>query len=159
MQNNIFRKESIDRLQSPEQLNEYIRVARPGVWIVLGAIVLILVGVIVWGIFGTAETVVHTGALVQDGVAVCYVQEADAAQMKPGMPVVIRGQSGTIGAVSTDPVLVDGGEMHPYLLELSGLTAGSYCYEVKIDISGLEDGVYAADITVESIKPIAFVTQ
>lgn len=157
MQNTIFRKESVDRLRSPEQLNEYIRVARPGVWLVLSGIILILVGVIVWGIFGTAETVVRAGVLVEDGAAVCYVNETDVAGLRPGMPVVIREQSGTVKAVSTEPILVDGAGLHPYLMEAAGLEAGAFCYAVEIDISGLENGIYFADITVERIRPITFV--
>ena len=38
----LFRKKSVDKVSSPEQLNEYIRVANPGVWMVLAAIVILL---------------------------------------------------------------------------------------------------------------------
>ena len=40
MKDNIFRKSSIDRVNSPEQLDQYIRVASPGIWLVLTGIVL-----------------------------------------------------------------------------------------------------------------------
>ena len=53
MNDTLFRKSSMDRLKSPEQLNDYIRVANPGVWLVLGAIILLLVGIVIWGVFGT----------------------------------------------------------------------------------------------------------
>ena len=52
---NIFRKESLDRISSPEKLNDYIRVTTPSVWLVLLAIVLLLAGVIAWSVFGTVE--------------------------------------------------------------------------------------------------------
>ena len=55
--NKIFRKKSIDKLSSPEKLDDYIRVTTPSIWVVLIAIVLLLVGAIVWGVFG--EVVVH----------------------------------------------------------------------------------------------------
>ena len=57
MKESIFRKSSLDRVSSPEQLNEYIRVARPSVWVVLGAIVALLAGVLAWGIFGEIDGV------------------------------------------------------------------------------------------------------
>jgi len=47
---NIFRKENLDRMSSPENLNDYIKVSNPGVWIILGAIAVMLVAAIVWGI-------------------------------------------------------------------------------------------------------------
>lgn len=35
MNQQLFRQSSIDRVFSPEQLNDYIRVTNPGVWMVL----------------------------------------------------------------------------------------------------------------------------
>ena len=52
---NIFRRKSIDRVSSPEQLNDYIRVTTPPVWLVLLAIILLLAGMVAWSVFGTAE--------------------------------------------------------------------------------------------------------
>ena len=49
----IFRQKSIDRISSPEQLHDYIKVSSPSSWIVLTAIIVLLIGVLVWGIFGS----------------------------------------------------------------------------------------------------------
>ncbi len=57
MNNGIFRQKSIDKVSSPEKLDDYIRVTTPSVWIALAAIVVLLIGVIVWGCFG--ELTVH----------------------------------------------------------------------------------------------------
>lgn len=57
MNNGIFRQKSIDKVSSPEKLDDYIRVTTPSVWIALAAIVALLIGVIVWGCFG--ELTVH----------------------------------------------------------------------------------------------------
>ena len=51
MSDQIFRKKSLDRISSPEQLNDYIRVANPGIWMILAAVIILLAGVCVWGIF------------------------------------------------------------------------------------------------------------
>lgn len=51
----LFRKKSLERISSPEQLDEYIRVTTPSVWIVLLAIVVLLVGMLAWGTMGTVE--------------------------------------------------------------------------------------------------------
>lgn len=53
--NGIFRKKSMERVSSPEALNDYIRVTTPSVWIVLIALVILLVGMLAWSIFGTVE--------------------------------------------------------------------------------------------------------
>ena len=51
----IFRDKSIKRVSSPEELNDYIRVTKPSVWIVLAALVILLTGMLVWSIFGTVQ--------------------------------------------------------------------------------------------------------
>ena len=51
-ESNIFRGKSIEKVTGPESLNDYIRVTTPSVWIVLGALVLLLVGMLTWSIFG-----------------------------------------------------------------------------------------------------------
>lgn len=51
--NGLFREKSLERVSSPEQLDDYIRVTTPSVWIVLLATVFILAGMLAWSIFGT----------------------------------------------------------------------------------------------------------
>ena len=58
MKNSIFREKNLTQVSSPEQLNDYIRVSTPAVWLVLSAIVLLLIGVVLWGFTGRLE--VHT---------------------------------------------------------------------------------------------------
>ncbi|MBQ6441596.1 MAG: hypothetical protein IJJ13_03260 [Lachnospiraceae bacterium] len=48
----VFREKSLERISEPEQLHDYIRVTSPGVWLVLLAVIVLLCGVVVWGIFG-----------------------------------------------------------------------------------------------------------
>ncbi len=52
----IFRQKSLKRVSSPEELNDYIRVTSPSVWIVLAALVLLLVGMLAWSILGNIQT-------------------------------------------------------------------------------------------------------
>lgn len=51
----IYRKKSLEKIYSPEQLDDYIRVTTPSVWIVLLALAVLLVGILAWSIFGTIE--------------------------------------------------------------------------------------------------------
>ena len=57
MNNSIFRQKSIDKISSPEKLDDYIKVTTPSVWVTLIAIVLLLAGAAIWSIFG--EVVIH----------------------------------------------------------------------------------------------------
>ena len=56
MAQSIFRKESLDKVTSPEQLNDYIKVSSAGVWAILTAIVILLVCLGVWA-FGESSAI------------------------------------------------------------------------------------------------------
>ena len=49
----LFRSSSLEQISSPEKLNEYIRVSRPSVWVILGAITAIIIAAVFWAV--TAE--------------------------------------------------------------------------------------------------------
>ena len=51
----IFRKKSVAKMSSPEELQDYIHVSTISAWTVLTAIIILLVGALVWGIFGEIE--------------------------------------------------------------------------------------------------------
>ena len=49
----LFRKKSVERINSPEELSDYIRVATPSVWLVLMATTILLAGMLAWSVLGT----------------------------------------------------------------------------------------------------------
>lgn len=49
----LFNQKSLARINGPEELNDYVRATTPSVWIVLGAIALLVLGLVGWSIFGT----------------------------------------------------------------------------------------------------------
>ena len=59
----VFREKTMNRVNSPEALNDYIRVTTPSVWIVLLALVVLLVGMLAWSVFGTVPVNTETGAV------------------------------------------------------------------------------------------------
>ena len=67
-QQTVYRKKSLERIQSPEQLNDYLRVTNPSVWVILAAVALILAGALIWGSFAYIDSFVTGTAEVKDGV-------------------------------------------------------------------------------------------
>ena len=55
MAKSVFRKKSLDRINAPEALNDYIRVTSFPVWMVLAAAAVILLGMLAWSIFGRIQ--------------------------------------------------------------------------------------------------------
>ena len=69
MENTLFRKKVVDKISSPEQLTDYLRVTNPSIWLVLSAVVFILIGIISWSFVGVLTTKVEASAVVYDGGA------------------------------------------------------------------------------------------
>lgn len=67
----IFRKKSIERVTSPEQLDDYIRVTTPSVWLILTAAMILIIGALFWGVFGKIQVNTDTG--VKETAPISYL--------------------------------------------------------------------------------------
>jgi hypothetical protein len=108
----IFRKTSLQRLASPEELDQAIAIAGDGSWFALLALLLVCAAVVVWAFFGAlTTTVVASGHIVPtpDGFDVrVTVPASEAHDIRPGMAAEIvpatitREESGFIRGFVAD---------------------------------------------------------
>ena len=158
MDESIFRKQSIESVSSPEQLTDYIRVSNPSVWIILSAIVVLLAAVLVWSVFGDLPTTLKVNGYVKDGIAVCYVDSEKAAKLKEGMAVAVGETPGTIADISETPVSnQELSQIYHDDHTVSSLMAGEWNYPVRVNVSGVPDGLCEMVITIDSVKPVSFI--
>lgn len=136
MSEKLFRKKSLDKIASPESLTDYIRVTNPGVWLVLAAIVLLLIGACVWAIFGRIDTSVPGIMQVSGGEAEVELYAEDAEKVKIGDTVKADGIEGIVSAMG-DP-------------------DGDGRVELMIATEA-EDGMYHVKIITESISAWSFI--
>jgi len=74
MESGIFRKVSLERLSSPEQLDQLLRVTTPKSWLALIAALAVLLIVVIWGYTGTISTkVAGQGIIVRTGTVLNVV--------------------------------------------------------------------------------------
>ncbi len=59
----LFREKSLQRVSSPEKLDDYIKVVSPGVWLVLIAIIILLLGVLAWASVGSVPAADASGTV------------------------------------------------------------------------------------------------
>lgn len=139
MANNLFREKSLKRISSPEDLDRYIRIPSPGIWLILAAMIVLLVSGCLWGILGRLETVVTVAGTVSGGEMTVSLSSADAAEIEPGMEVVMGDKAvGIVGAVTDHN---------------DGTVTAS------LETTNLADGKYQLDIIVERIRPVYFLLQ
>ena len=97
---NVSRQKTRDRISSPDQLTDYLRVTNPGIWVLLASIVLFLAGVFVWFTIGTLESTAAVKVSVAGQQATVIPREA--AVLTEGMPLRVASDEYTLDNVGTD---------------------------------------------------------
>ena len=127
-------KKALERITAPEQLTDYLRVTNPGIWVLLAAIICLLVGLCVWSMAGTLETVSDGKAKVENGQAVIMASGNVNGEISSGMTVRIGSDEYSIATVETD----------------------DYGRAVAYAPTDKTDGKYDVKVVTESIHPIKF---
>ena len=140
MENQIFRQKSVERISSPEQLQDYMRVTTPGVWMVLVAVILLLAGLIVSSALVSVESTIQEQAMVEeDGMMLdIMLPLSQKSLVEPGMLVRVADREAKIDLVfqAEDEV-----EVIATLPE---------------DSAKLAAGTYDVEIVTETVRPISF---
>lgn len=156
MSSTIFREKSLEKISSPEQMNDYIRVSSPSVWMVLAAVIVLLAGVCVWGMFGHLDTAVQTGGVCTNGRLTVFVGEEDHDKIGENAVISVDGVEYAVAEITNAPIRVDD-QIDPYVVHLAGFTEGDWVYRLYADVPGLADGVYAVSVVTERVRPLDFV--
>jgi hypothetical protein len=157
----IFNKKATEKLRSPDDLDKYVRVTNPSIWVVFGACVALLVGLLAWGVFGSVTTSVTTTGVCMNNHAICFLTAEESTKVKEGDVANISGERMTVSRIAPMPVSVN--EAHGILGSdylVSALVKEDWAYQVTFegDTSGLQVGVpLAVNITTERIAPISLV--
>jgi HlyD family secretion protein len=77
----IFRKAALDRLSSPEQLDEMMRVTPPSAWMALIVVSVLLLTAIAWSVFGRLPTTVHGDGILIRGGRIFKVSTVGSGQL------------------------------------------------------------------------------
>jgi len=155
MENGLFRKKSMERISSPEELHDYMRVTSPRLWMILGAIVALLVGFIVYASTATMENIMPiTVTLTQYEIPgedtasgeteiltgmLAFLPHDKKDQVDLGMKIRLGKEEGYISWIGVQP-------NNEIVLEIS--TEKFYL--------PLPEGEYEAELVLESTTPISF---
>ena len=131
----VFRKKTLDRIASPEQLTDYLRVTNPGIWVVLAAVILLLAGVLAWSAVGTLETNAEVKIVVSGHTA--QIIPLGSERLADGMLLRVSGQEYKIASAQTD----------------------EYGRSVGVSEVNLPDGTYDGIVVTEAVNPISFLTE
>lgn len=138
----IFNKKAADKLKNPDDLDKYVRVTNPSVWVVLTACIVLLAGLLGWGVFGTVTTNVNTSGVCVDGKVMCFLTTEDVSKIHEGNSALVDGKSVTVSKVEELPLSRS---------EVSALLESDYLVSVLME----EDWVYPVTFKAEQGTPFA----
>jgi len=151
----IFRKKALDRVSSPEELDQYLTVTGPGVWLPLLAVIVLLMGAIVWMIFGRIDVHMQVAVEAEGGRVICYVPNAQKDKVLAAGTVTIAGKQYTLTETGLITELVTS-DMDVSIRRTGLLEVGTAVDRLQVD-ADLIDGVYNGQITVEAVNPIQYI--
>ncbi|GHV71476.1 hypothetical protein AGMMS49928_23400 [Spirochaetia bacterium] len=152
----------MDQISSPEQLNDYIRVSNPGIWIVLAAIMVFLAACGIWAVGAAIPTTVSTQALaISPDRYVCYLPLDAGRKLQTGMTAQLAGAAGTVARVGKTPLsFTEAAETLPndYTAFALGLTDWNIPVEITLDLPGTNSAgtLNPVSITTDIVRPLSF---
>lgn len=156
-----FNQKAAEKLRSPDDLDAYVRVTNPSLWLVLFACLAIVAGLLAWGIFGAVTTNITTTGTVVKETPMCFLSPEEVAQVSVGDAAIVYDRKMTVVEVSAVPLSV---EEQSHLLDsdylVSALSKGNWAYRVTFagDVDGLAEGVpLTVSITTERMAPISLI--
>lgn len=157
MEDNIFREKSIDRIKSPEMLDEYIKVANPGIWLSLAAILVFVIGGLIFSIFANIDSKVKTAVVVSEGNALCYLREDKLQYVSSELYVQVENNKYALSEHGNElQKLSFDNDSDEEILHFMDTEDTGWYYVYPFDAIGMEPGVYRGEIIVDSVKPISF---
>ena len=160
MENKLFRKKSLERISSPEQLHDYMRVTSPRLWMILAAIVILLTGFIAYASTASMENTMpikvqadnidsfreeENGEIVSEPATVfrASLPKSYKDVVETGMRLRMGNEEGTIGMIA----MIDSEEGDEEMLLI---------IDMDNDRLHLPDGEYDADLVLETTTPVSF---
>ena len=145
-ENRLFRKKSLDRITSPEDIRNYMHISSPRLWMILSAILVLLIGFVVFASITQVENTISGKANI---ITVTDLEEAPLTiliELPEGMGDLIDvGMAFRINELTGKVTLV---------IEQDDMTAVSGVFDDPSIM--LKPGIYDAEIILERITPFSF---
>ena len=160
MEDQLFRKKSLEHISSPDDLHDYMRVTSPRLWMTLGAILVLLLGFIIYASTATMENVMpiqitceHTPSYHTDEDGE-YVSMGESSIFSAALPIsyqdVIRpGMTVRVGEELGKVAIT-------YTMDVSEPEDGLMLFIEMTSDRMFPEGTYDAELVLETTTPISF---
>ncbi len=151
--NRLFREKNLEKIESPESLNDYLQVTSPGIWIILATVVVFLAGALIWGTFGHIDSTVKAAVIADGEGAVCLVPEKALESAVKDRTVRIDNKDYELAPETLEPMVVSE-DTNIYWILAGNLSVGDIVYQIPV-AEAPDEGVYSGTIVTERLSPIS----
>ena len=160
----LFREKSLETIETPESLNDYLRTTSPGVWLVFAAVIVLLLGGILWSVLGRIDTKRQAAVVTTNGETICCVSFDSFDEIETianRRTVEINGESYALAIPADGSVTL--GFVEEFVTDESrlamtyakgGLSKDDLVVCVPVDAQ-IEAGVQSGTIVTESLQPFS----
>jgi len=155
----LFRDQSIHKATAVDPLDDYIRVTKPSIWLLLGTVAVIVICGLAWGVLGYIPTTL-TKSFVSTGDAyISFFPPEEATMITQGLSVDVGGVTGTVAKVDTktlsqaDATALLSGDYEAHVLEL---TDWNVQVTVQCPQVGAKGTFAEVKMTMDPVHPISF---
>lgn len=150
----LFREKNLERLESPEKLNDYLRVTSPGVWMVLGAVIVLLIGVCIWGFFGRIQATTQAVVITESGESSCLVPQSALEGVLQYRTIEIDEEKRELVPDILEPQVITE-STNVYIMLAGGLRVGDIVYPIALAEPLGTDGFVTGNIVTEILSPLS----
>ena len=146
-----------ERISSPEQLHNYIRVTNTGAWIILSSIIIFILGFFYWIFNGRLEISFQDYVYTDENNSFAFLTIDKVLSVKKGMNVRISGleDSGSVESISekTEPYENIVNQIGYKTAELIGLTERSRVFKVSISLKNAPRNLSRGVFIIDTVAP------
>ncbi len=153
MKKELFRKKSLEKISSPEKIDDYIRSVNIRLWLIAAACLLVLLSVLIWGVFGKVEISQKAVTVCQNREAVCFVAEENIENISAKTEFIINGKIYQAKDISGIPVKVSDA-LPEYAAHIAKYNENDWAYAAVL-YSDLDDGIYETEVITALVSPVS----
>lgn len=155
---NLFRKQAIENITSPEKIGLYIKTSNTSTILTILATSLFVVSLAFWSIFYKIDTIIPIGAVCENGFTECFLNENDFDKIKnlKQINIAINEKTYKVQKIDRTPERIQN-NLFSYAMHKSGIKPGDWAFKLTLQTKNLTPGTYIAYLIVNKITPISFV--
>lgn len=155
MNENLFRKESLDKVKNPEQTDEYLKVTNPSFWLIVLAAVILAVSFAYWGFVGTIPNRTAAIGVVENGKVTVFMSAENVMAIGDSLEVLIDGVSHQVTDVKSE--LFSASQIKEIYGE--SLNPAEMNFVIMADATGVSDGIKSLSVVTNRIRAIDYMLQ